>query len=820
MHEGSKDRWFKTGQVRVSKACWLYAAVNEPSYGQSYLWQKEGWEILDETVRCKVSSRGRSRSDSKQSPVVDYSLMRKCIAAGPVDFDTDAEKTEDVIWIFKELAVGEAAKPIRRKEEEPPRRKFPEPERGEWQKQAGYNPLEIVRRQTIDPGRKTAYVIITTSAIKAACRELDKFVAHKRSMGFNAMVVTEKDFGGGTGIKAAENIRSWLKSHYIRYNIEYVLLIGDLRFNSPVPMMMIWGKDDTTPTDYFYADLTSEWDWDGDGKYGEMPDDFGPDGVDWHCDVFVGRIPYYGNINELDSILRKTMNYEKQDAKDTGWRKNVLIAVPGKEAAPEFPEDLKDNILTPAGWSFHRIYDKDYGLKPAPETIPCKYETVAKVWRGNKFGLVLMWSHGYHHSASGVIKSEHTSQLNDKYPAFVVQLACDSGHPEATDNLAYSLLKNGAVCTIAGTRGFSKCTWLGRDYISRLVKLGLSCGRAFYETKSWQHGVGRHTLLTFNLLGDPSLKIIPQQDLSRRRFVSCKAERGGDGKSWETAYKDLQDALDEIISPGIVNEIWVAAGTYKPDRGSGKREATFRLDKGIAIYGGFTGNETQLDQRSPIKNLTVLSGDIGIEGNSSDNSYHVITFKDTWEAAVIDGFIITGGNASGRKEKHNSGGGIYNHLSSPRLYNCIFRENSAADKGGAIYSCGEWNTVSLTNCLISNNNANKGGGLFFDCRARIVNCTLTANSAKHGGGIYQNKDGLSILAGCTLWANKAEDGSGEIYNTDGCSLIAGYCNIEGGINGPKCRGAHSDDGGYNINTEPSFVKSKEPDYQSSAEQTK
>ena len=67
------------------------------------------------------------------------------------------------------------------------------------------------------------------------------------------------------------------------------------------------------------------------------------------------------------------MNYEKQGCKNIEWRKNVLIAVPGKKSAPEFLENLKNNILIPAGWNFHRIYDGDYGLKPPPETIPCKY---------------------------------------------------------------------------------------------------------------------------------------------------------------------------------------------------------------------------------------------------------------------------------------------------------------------------------------------------------------------------------------------------------------------------------------------------------------
>ena len=285
----------------------------------------------------------------------------------------------------------------------------------------------------------------------------------------------------------------------------------------------------------------------------------------------------------------------------------------------------------------------------------------------------------------------------------------------------------------------------------------MSAAEALYETKLWQHGVGWNSLNVFDLYGDPSVSIIPSGPRSRRRFVNFIASSGGDGLSWKTAYRDLQDALDEIIRPGMVNEIWVAAGTYKPDKSTGRRQATFRLDKGIKIYGGFTGNETQLDQRDPIKNVTILSGDIGIEGDNSDNSYHVITFDGTWEAAVIDGFTISGGNANGKKEEHRNGGGIYNHLSNPTLVNCVFKENSAADNGGAVYSCCFWNLLTLTNCLIMDNKANEGGGLYLNCRARMMNCTLISNSAQQGGGIYNDEKGRSILAGCILWANNAKD---------------------------------------------------------------
>ena len=90
-------------------------------------------------------------------------------------------------------------------------------------------------------------------------------------------------------------------------------------------------------------------------------------------------------------------------------------------------------------------------------------------------------------------------------------------------------------------------------------------------------------------------------------YVDDDAPVAGDGTSWATAYNDLQDALG-AANPG--DEIWVAAGIYTPDRGTGDRNATFQLIIGVAIYGGFAGGETDLGQRDAATNVTILSGDL------------------------------------------------------------------------------------------------------------------------------------------------------------------------------------------------------------------
>src|SRR5512133_3741360 len=114
-------------------------------------------------------------------------------------------------------------------------------------------------------------------------------------------------------------------------------------------------------------------------------------------------------------------------------------------------------------------------------------------------------------------------------------------------------------------------------------------------------------------------------------FVDCDATGENDGSSWKNAYTDLQSALLKA-HPG--SEIWVVACVYKPTTGS-DRSISFRLKNGVALYGGFAGNEDSLAQRDLAKNVTILSGDIGVTGEARDNSYHVIVSGETDTTAIL-----------------------------------------------------------------------------------------------------------------------------------------------------------------------------------------
>jgi parallel beta-helix repeat protein len=186
----------------------------------------------------------------------------------------------------------------------------------------------------------------------------------------------------------------------------------------------------------------------------------------------------------------------------------------------------------------------------------------------------------------------------------------------------------------------------------------------------------------------------------------------------------------------------------------------------------------------------------------------------THSAVTIRGCSFTGNSAQ-------LAGGLLNDDSSVTVTNCIFTENSASSPGGAVvnHTLLGGDTVTLTNCLFVANDANEGGGVFNYNQSsgtftiELTNCTFTQNDANEGGAIY-NWSADPTITNCIFWDNNAPNdltNGAEIYNyDDAADPNFSYCDIEGGINGTKCGGYDSIDGGNNINCDPCFVDSDDP----------
>lgn len=408
------------------------------------------------------------------------------------------------------------------------------------------------------------YVIITTSAIQSHSTQLADFVADKQSLGHTVAVETEQDWGGGTGNTAAQRIRKWLQQNYAAMGIKYVLLIGNpAPGTGDVPMKMTWPryashKSQSTdlcqsPTDYYYADLTSNWDANGDGIFGQW-------GVDLNsaplAEVQVGRIPVYAaDYTALDAVLAKTVRYDSET--DIAWRNSMLLPMAISNYGNEdrngayrtdgrsLAESIKTNLATPNGFSATTMYEKA-GLTPvtADCDAPLTEQDLLAQWTSNPYGIVDWWAHGNHAIVArkywkadldrdGVadsaeidwvrlINSTDTALLDDSHPSVVVQVSCLNGYPEDPFNLGTALLNHGAIGTYSATRDswYDEGVWQPSQrgdnaslayYITRRLvgnptteTLGgaLQWCRQNLNTPTAEYWMN---LVGFNLYGDPSV---------------------------------------------------------------------------------------------------------------------------------------------------------------------------------------------------------------------------------------------------------------------------------------------------------------------------
>jgi len=237
-----------------------------------------------------------------------------------------------------------------------------------------------------------------------------------------------------------------------------------------------------------------------------------------------------------------------------------------------------------------------------------------------------------------------------------------------------------------------------------------------------------------------------------------------DGSQWPQAYTDLQSAL---AVANAFDQIWIAQGTYKPSLPAG-RSATFGVPAGVYIFGGFQGIATEIKntQGDPTLYPTILSGDIGVAGNASDNCYHVVTFNAGYVVAECHGITIRdgyadAGSASVAQPDNTGGGALFicqntSGGSGTAMYNCIFTNNFAF-YGGAIgsygISSGQIN-YGATNCFFLNNQAIYGGAIFNTISATMFLYTFE-------GDLFYNNTASTGAA--SVFGNTESNGSSTRY---------------------------------------------------------
>jgi len=205
------------------------------------------------------------------------------------------------------------------------------------------------------------------------------------------------------------------------------------------------------------------------------------------------------------------------------------------------------------------------------------------------------------------------------------------------------------------------------------------------------------------------------------RFVDADASEGGDGLSWSTALARVQDGIEAASDAVLADDapsgcqVWVAEGTYYVYEASSSD--TLLLDHGVSIFGGFSGDETDLDERDLEAHHTVLDAYDGPGQNA-----RVHTVLEVVDDVRVDGFTIT--NGYGSYEEYSAGGMVVEGASAV-IANCRFEDNEGGYAGGLVLD-EAW--AELDNCVFVENQGDLAGGLYIeDCSPTLSGCRFVSN---------------------------------------------------------------------------------------------
>ena len=427
-------------------------------------------------------------------------------------------------------------------------------------------------------------LILTGDLVKERSAKLDQFVAAKEARGFTVKVATESDYGaeGLAGQDRGLAIRAWLKNAAKDYRFLLIIADADPDYGD-VPFLKVWPRHQfpegqcaqfpidcrSCVTDFLYAEITGDWDLNRNGQLGETELDDGPGGIEFESELMVGRIPvYFGEIDDVDVILAKTIAYMSQTQDQVAYRSRILLpaAFFYFRGQPMITKDDDGAAITEwfvrhaldgmPGITYTRLYEAE-GVVPSAYDFerPLTEENLVDEW-SKGYGMVFWAGHGLEKQVARTfwasddnandkadgdevqqplfIQSSDTANLPNDQPAFVVGVSCEIGSVEVPENLSWSLLAKGGAIGVIGSSSVTPGTLtdyagdaadldaanygadnMGIVFFSSLIE-GKTAGEAFFETKKTlgtAGGVEPYAgKLMLNYFGDPSLTLYDTAD--------------------------------------------------------------------------------------------------------------------------------------------------------------------------------------------------------------------------------------------------------------------------------------------------------------------
>lgn len=259
---------------------------------------------------------------------------------------------------------------------------------------------DLRRWYVLSASRSFDYLIVSTPALYAAISELETFRAGQGLA--TAFADIFLILANGTGNSNGEKLRNYLISEYASHPFSYLLLVGD---HDTLPLLQLCPTPDGSalvPSDFFYGDLSSVMDSDGDGRLGEY---YGAEGSqDWLCDytpeVLVGRI----STNDpfiAAQIAARTVAY---DQSQSAWKRKALLPAAWLNFPHEplvvFDETDGATLMEYArqtalnDWDCTTLYEQQGIMPSCPSTLPLSYANLKSQMSTNSYGLLNWNAHG------------------------------------------------------------------------------------------------------------------------------------------------------------------------------------------------------------------------------------------------------------------------------------------------------------------------------------------------------------------------------------------------------------------------------------------
>lgn len=414
---------------------------------------------------------------------------------------------------------------------------------------------------TISLSQQPDYVIITLPELEHAVASLKTW---KEFLGYSVEIVTTTWISSNyQGRDIQEQIRNFLVDKYDQWGIEYVLIVGSrssipMRMCHPIPQEY---EDTVVETDYYYADLSGNWNADGDNYFGE----YGDDEVDFLPEVFIGRIP----SDSPDKVRGICQNIIRFELDTSALKKNALLLGSiiyyenlesfnwsyARSDGATLMEECRIDIFEPNGFSCVRMYEQE-GIRPS--TYECEYpltrSNALSEWT-KSYGIVniighsnnrvvtrFIWDHddgdsipefeGGELTYIDLLRSSDSDDLTLDTPPIVFSAGCSQLH--TSRNMGKDFIEDGAAVAFIGSTdlGLYNITKVWNDerdggcfsidyyFFDYLINHNQKCGNALFNSKvyfsnyfmftgynpEWIYRC-YSTLYGFNLYGDPSMSL-------------------------------------------------------------------------------------------------------------------------------------------------------------------------------------------------------------------------------------------------------------------------------------------------------------------------